>query len=341
MLRQRWYYFIFGLILLTIIILGFKPAVLFFTQRALKKQLSADTLSIQEVRLKSLNEIYFLDISAEKNGVYFLKVHQVKLALRLKENISAQFSRRIFLPQVECADLQINFHLKDLKLSGRVSFNADLFDQKINSLYLDVSTFDYKALHLENLLLWAAKGNERGNLTLEKFKYNKVNITELQSLARIENKDLLFDNLSANFLNGNIHGSFVVRPDILPQYQANLQFAAVDLSRFVDEFELANKFTITGKLSGNVILKGQGAVVKVLSGDLFADTFGGRLMIKDMSFLNHIAFRASLDAVVESLQDYYYNTGSVKLSLDDGDLLADIHLDGKQGKRDFNIILHH
>ncbi len=54
-----------------------------------------------------------------------------------------------------------------------------------------------------------------------------------------------------------------------------------------------------------------------------------------------MAYRSSLDTVVESLQDYNYNTGAVKLSLEDGDLLADIHLDGKQGKRDFVIVLHH
>ncbi len=339
--KRHLYSFIIGIFLLAGIALAAKPLVRALAQRAVKKYLAADTISIQTVEFPRFNEVCLFDITAQKNGVFSLKLRQVNVRLRLKSNISAGFSRKVFLPQVECIDADVNIVHKDLKLAGLFSFNVDLFQEKIYTLYLNISSFDYQALHFENALLWVVRGNERGNFTVDKVAYGKASVTQVQSLARFENQDLLFDDLSAKFLGGHIRGNIAVKPDILPQYQAKLQLSGLDLSRFVDEFELANKFMITGKLGGNIVLQGQGAVVKVLGGDLFADAFGGRLMIKDVSFLDHIAYRASLETVVESLQDYYYNAGSVKLSLHDGDLLADIHLDGKQGKRDFNIVLHH
>lgn len=339
--KRRLSYLVIGGFLLAGIILAAKPVVRILAERVVKKYLAADTISIQSVGFPRFNEVCFLDVAVQKNGVFSIKLKKVTMRLRLKSNISSGLSRNVFLPQVECIDADVKITDKNVKLAGLFSFNVDFFEQKIYTLYLNISSFEYQTFHLENALLWAVRGNERGNFTVDKMTYGKASVTQAQSFVRFENQDLLFDDLSAKFLGGQIRGSIVVKPDVLPQYQAKLQLKGLDLSRFVEDFELANKFTITGKLGGNIVLQGEGAVVKVLGGDLFADAFGGRLMIKDVSFLDHIAYRASLDTVVESLQDYYYNTGSVNLSLHDGDLLADIHLDGKQGKRDFNIILHH
>ncbi len=353
------------------IFLSFKPAVLVLTQSVAKKHFAIDRLSIGSVEFRSYKEIAFEDIRAEKTDGLVFAAQEISLHLRFLANSVrnilkiaiksaslgikypdknvADFVKREFRDgaqktlflDLECLGFDLNAEFKDLKLVSRFSIYADLASEKVNSLHLGISWLDYQRLRLENVLLLAQRDNSPGYLTIAKIKYDKVMIRELQSSARFENKNLIFDDLSAKVFNGNIVGDLIISLVVLPGYETRLQFRSLDLKRFVEDLELENKFTVTGSLSGNISLKGQGAVVKALGGDFTTDVPGGRLIIKDASFLDHIAYRASLDTVVESLQDYNYNTGAVNLSLEGGDLLADIHLDGKQGKRDFVIVLHH
>jgi hypothetical protein len=44
--------------------------------------------------------------------------------------------------------------------------------------------------------------------------------------------------------------------------------------------------------------------------------------------------------LVESFKNYRYNTGILKLSLDKGNLIFDITLDGEAGRRKLDIVVH-
>lgn len=350
--------------------MSFKPAVLFLTQKVLKKRFSLDVVGIENIEFKRFNEICLRGVKVEKKELFSLKAQKIQLRLDFFDRVKAkrfkavvqsaalsikrpnqnfvsylqmyisQEPSNVMFSGIECLDCDLNVRFKDLQVVGKFSTDVDLIQQTVNSLHLNISSLKYQALNLENVLLWATRSNNRGEFTAVKILYDKVAVTEINSLVRLENKSLILDDVSANIFDGNISGDAVISMTVVPAYQARLQFRGLDISRFVESFELNNKFMMIGKAKGNIQLQGQGVKLEILDGDFMVDNAGGRLMIKDVSFFDHIPYRTSVDGLVESVQDYYYHTGSAKLSLQDQGLAVDVHLDGEQGKRDFNIILH-
>ncbi len=369
-MKRRIYYFIISALLVTGVVVSFKPAVLSLTQKVLKQRFSLDAVSIENIEFKRFNEICLRGIKVEKKELFSFNAQKIQLRLNLfdpvmgkrfkvsvqsaaldfkrphqtftsymSKNLSQEPSDVMF-SEIECLDFDLNVQFKDLQVAGKFSAAVDLTQQTVNSLHLNFDTLKYRALNFENVLLWATRSNNRGEFTAVKILYDKVAVTKMNSSVRFENKDLIFYDLSAKVFDGNIKGDAVLRLAVVPEYQARLQFSGLDISRFVEDFELKNKFMMTGKAIGNIQLQGQGMVIKVLGGEFMTDSVGGRLIIKDVSFLDKMPYRSSVDGLVESVQDYYYHTGSAKLSLQDQGLVADIHLEGEQGKRDFNIMLH-
>ncbi|MDP2911079.1 MAG: hypothetical protein Q8N76_01950, partial [Candidatus Omnitrophota bacterium] len=47
-----------------------------------------------------------------------------------------------------------------------------------------------------------------------------------------------------------------------------------------------------------------------------------------------------LDIIVESFRNYNYNNGMISLGMESGNLVMDIKLDGKAGKRNLAVVLH-
>ena len=82
--------------------------------------------------------------------------------------------------------------------------------------------------------------------------------------------------------------------------------------------------------------------IKEIKGDFRTDTSGGTLIINDKTFLENVAKQSNqpLDIIVESFRNYNYNNGIVKLSAETGNLVMDLKLEGKSGKRSLAIILH-
>ncbi len=287
------------------ILISFKPAMLVLMQWVAKKHFVMDRLSVGSLEFRSYKEIAFEGIRAEKDGGLVFEAQEISLRffsnstknilkvviksalldIKQPDKNALDFIRMDFLDapkksllsELECLGFDLKVQFKDLKFVSRFSINVNLSQQKINTLHLDISSLDYQAFHLENLLLLVKRDDVGGHLTIAKIKYDKVIIDEIQSSAHFENQNLLFDDLSAKILNGNIIGNLVVSFVVLPGYQARLQFKGLNLKRFVEDLELEKKFTMTGSLSGNISLEGQGALLKVLDGDFATDAPGGRV----------------------------------------------------------------
>ncbi len=374
--------FLFFLVAVALVF-SFKPGVLGLARWTLKKHFVLDDLNIGDIEIRSYRQIAFVNIRARKGKTWFFEAQEVRLFLKFSNSFlknalrlgiksarleiknstqtvsdffKEEFSENApepLLSRLDCQGIDVTTQFKDLNLAGRFSINVDIASRQVHSLYLDVSVVDYKKFHLENLLLVAGRGDRLGHLSIAKVQYDKMVVEELVGPARFENKNLVFDHLSAKVLNGNVTGDFMVSFVTLAVYQTKLRFYGLDIERFVKDFDLENKLTMTGSLSGSIFAEGRGSVLKVFGGDLVMDAPGGRLTIKDSRVLRDIAersplandqgnlYQTSVDAVVESLQDYNYNSGRVGLSLRERDFFAEINLDGKQGKRNFNIILHH
>ena len=186
------------------------------------------------------------------------------------------------------------------------------------------------------------RGRLEGDFYLRKIQYNKLRIDDIQGRFLLERRRLFLSSLYAHVLGGDVSGDSGFIMDKSAAYSFNLKLTDLDMEKFVNDFNLKEKFLLTGKLSGAVNLLAEKADIKALSGDFSTSESGGVLIIKDNKFLENMAINSgqSLDILVENFQNYRYNTGMMKLSFDKGNLIFNIDLEGGTGKRNLSITLH-
>lgn len=234
--------------------------------------------------------------------------------------------------------------------SVRISYAlSDLFRKTIPGVYLNnvkaieigLNRFKGFGLDIEDMRIALEPGQER-QLFIGKIKYNKLSLKDIKATVRLSGKDLFLSNFLVQALNGEIAGNSQFVLDKKIRYAAKLHFVNLDLDKFVNDFELKEKFEINGRLGGDMVIEGSGYDINVLNGDFLSMGDGGVLIIKDSRFMENIAnySRQSLDIIVESFKNYHYNKGLMKMSLEKGDIVFNVILDGQEGKRNLNIFLH-
>ena len=184
--------------------------------------------------------------------------------------------------------------------------------------------------------------NGTGELFIDQIGYDKATIKEIKSKVRLQSHNLFLDALSAKTMNGQILGAISIDLSNAGVYLARLQCQGIDIETLVQDFKLEEKFQMTGKLDGEVLLRGKGTAIEVLKGGLSTAAPGGTLVIKDKTFLENMAhhIQQPLEIVVESFRDYRYNTGVMRLSLEKENLVLRAALEGETGKRNLEIIVH-
>lgn len=187
----------------------------------------------------------------------------------------------------------------------------------------------------------------------------KIYLDDCSVSARLADKEINF-NLAAScvidlrkrlldgefsvrdFFNGSAGGNMKLTLGKLPAYAINLRTSDIDLEVLIKDFKLQDKMQATGKLYGNIFIKGIGLQLEEVSGNLEAAPPGGELTITDTDYLKNLPVKSgvSWQALVASLKNYRYNIGTLKSSLEENNLIFTINLSGETGKRDFTIALH-
>jgi hypothetical protein len=185
---------------------------------------------------------------------------------------------------------------------------------------------------------------DSAGLYIPRVNYDNLKTGEIKSSAKFKDSAISMSPLSIDFLGGNIAGDFnisILRPDIV-KYDFNLKALNLNIRSFVEDFKLIDKFEMTGRLEGAMSLEGSGPGVNKLNGTFFTDQPGGVLIIKDTKFLENVAKNSKqpLDIIVESFKNYNYNSGILKLYMDNGNLVLDVNLEGQTGKRNLTVVLH-
>lgn len=331
---------------------------------------------------KGAGELSLLDIEIKRDKIYDFKVKEARISFcylsllrrKIKKfylgntsvsiNLSAQnipdFSQylnlkasSVFLVKlVELANLDLNLKSKEITLKAAVStelspvyprsedFSRGV-NQSINYLDLKIDSLDTRGFRLIDASLEVGK-NKVGELNIGKIQYDKVKIEEIKGRTRLEDKTFSIDSLSAKVFDGEIHGDLCLKIDKDAEYLCRLKFVNIDLADFAHDFNLKERFQVSGRLVGGLTLKGKDVKVDILSSDFSVVEPGGKLAIKDDKFLENLAQKSgqSLDIIAESFKDYHYNAGTMKLYLDKGNLVFDIALEGEKGKRNLNITVH-
>jgi hypothetical protein len=282
--------------------LGIKPAVLFLVKKQIRAILKGSEVSIGSCNLDPLKRFSLYDISIKNHDTYTVLVKEA----------TAEYSI------------------------------GSILRGEIERLAIAVDSLRAGDLEVSGIILNAVQGAGGGHFAINRITYSKANITEVNSQARLSGKELLLERLSARVFDGTIGGTVRFGIDREAACDAALKVTAIDAARFVDDFDLKEKFEMTGRLSGDLVFKSKGPEIKVLDGKISSLESGGMLNIKDTAFLENLA-RASnqpLELLVANLRDYHYNIAGIKLFTENENLALKTVFDGETGKRTINIILH-
>lgn len=286
-------------------------------------RLTKDFIEFQGVKIRERNSY---DVKIEKIRVYY------KLRSILKKKIE----------KIEALNANLDFNRGDIKIKAVASIRIDIPAKIADYIKLNVSSLNTSLFQAEGITLNAVQGQDAGKFYIKAIKYNKLKIGDVAGKAGLKGKILNINPILVSFLEGNVKGDFNISLDEEMNYNLRLNSQSLAIKKFVDEMELNEKFDMTGRLGGVFYMSGMGQEIKEIKGDFRTDPIGGTLIINDRTFLENVAKQSNqpLDIIVESFRNYIYNKGTVKLSAETGNLVMDLELEGKSGKRSLAIILH-
>jgi len=372
-MRRIIYVLIIIFVFILVISISLEPIIIFLAKQSIRKVFIDTKVTISDCNIKPLHLLTLSDIEIKKDSIYSFKLKaisiQYSLSSIIKRNIlKASLSGAkimVNLPQNNILELTKHFNLKtnksmflvnalelsnfslildskDLSLQANISSEINLVHQLVNYLDFKIYSLESRGFQLKDAYLKVNQSLLPGLLYIDQVKYNKLKIEKIESSARLENKSLCLNSLSAEFLGGKIQGKVSLKTEKNREHFISLKFMNIDLNTLVNDFNLNEKVQISGRLGGAVTLKGIGLQINVLDGDFTTAEPGGTLTIKDTGFLEKIARNSNqpLDILVESFKDYHYNNGVMRLSLEGDNLILVIDLEGETGKRNLNIIVH-
>ena len=366
------YAFIIVCLFLSICAFFIKPAIIFITKEQLKNVFIQSEVSVGGCVFKPARYLRLLNIEIKRGSVYDFKIKEINisynpqgilrrkiskvllkdltifLALPHKDNLKINDYLRLgatapvfIVKNIELENLKLDLEAKNLSLNGSFSARINLARQELEFLDLKINSLDAMGVKLKNALV-KARLKKAEYFSIESVKYNEARIEEIKGRLRLDEKAVFVDSLSAKIFDGQVEGDLSVNLAKSPEYLCHLKFENVDLDRITTDFKLKEKLQLSGKLIGDLVLKGSGANIQILGGDFSAMEPGGKMIITDDKMLKDIAKNSnqSMDILVESFKDYRYNTGIMKLSLEEGNLVFNVAMDGEAGKRNLAIVLH-
>lgn len=357
--------------LVSVVVFLFKPAIVLIVQKQLEGVFKQARVSIGGCDIEFARQVTLSDIDIERQGDYKIEVEQAGVSYNLFSLLDPA-SRKLFLenpevylntPQKGIADffsslnlksgksvlgaaeisgLNLDVNTKDLTLKAVFSGKLNLVKQWPESLELNIYKLDIFGLKLEDAVLRADPSMSEGYFSVTGLKYDKLGISDIRGTVELGDMKLVLSDITGRMLNGDIKGDLELSKGKEVRYAAHIRGVALDIATLVLDFEWQDKFEMSGKLSGDLELKGSGVRLEKLEGNFSALAPGGELLIKDAKFLDNMAQNAQkpLDLLVESFRNYSYNTGMAVAGLQDGNIVLNVDLRGEAGKRNLNIILH-
>jgi hypothetical protein len=365
-------------VLLTIFIAGL--AILFFARSffalslaksQLRSIFPASAVSIGSCEFNPARRIAFKDIKIKRDNIYDLEIPEAgayfslgsvvrknilraylknaRINISLGQKSLADFKKYLSLgPSVflvsllQLEDTDLSLRSKEANLKMRLSAAVDAIKQELVSINMDIRSLDSQGFFLKELILKTAQNFPQGEFSVREAGYDKAKASRITGGAQLKGKELSLNDMSASLFDGAVNLNVNLVMSALPQYSVDIDCKDLDIGQFVKDFKLEEKFQMTGRLSGHAKIKGSGADFQVIEGDFSTGEGGGVMVIKDEAMLKNMAQSSNqpLDIIVESLKDYHYNTGVMKLFKAQDSLGLDMALEGEKGKRNLTIVLH-
>ncbi|MBF0505157.1 MAG: YdbH domain-containing protein [Candidatus Omnitrophica bacterium] len=285
-----------------------KPIIIFYVKEQIKKSSGADKITIKDCHLKFLYYIAFDDVQIHKLKEFDISVKEFSVEVDPWRMIIGA-SPFHFISEARVSNLRLDAQASNFKLdNGNLMINREI----------------------------------PGVLSIDKVQSGNLILSKIRSTVVMDKQEIILQPLSGQIFSGYFDGNVRVAVQQDPPYSAQINFNSLDLADFVDAFNLNEKTKIQGRMAGHLELNGQGKDIRILNGNFSSGNQGGIVVIKDTRFLEHFAGQSnqSSELLMESLRNYHYNTGNLKLSMDQGVALLEINLNGETGKRNFQIRLH-
>jgi len=285
-----------------------KPVVVFLIKERIKKEWGAQSVIIKGSHLKIFYNIEFDDVQIHKQKDFDISFKELSIS---------------FNPWLVIVGSAPQLFLNDVTL--------------IN-LMIDAKPLDFKLEHGE----MHVNRHKKGALSISKIQSGNWILSDIKSVVIMSNKDFIFEPLAGHIYSGLFEGNIKLKLDDVLGYEGQIKLNNLSLADFINAFKLDDKTKVQGLMNGHLTINGRGGKLRTLNGDFSSDQQGGFVVIKDTRFLDHFAGQSNQSSVLlmESLKNYHYNTGNLRLSLDQGVALLEINLNGETGKRNFEIRLH-
>lgn len=319
-----------------------KPAIRGIVRKQLENVFAQSRVSIGKCVFYPAREIRLADIEIIKKNSYSIRLKEAIIQYNLF-SILKPSPLKLFLKHPE-----VNLTIPNkgvLKFEEYFNFGrgSPIFKSvDVTSFNLKANIFGMPELQLDNGYLRQDFNSGQADFGLAGLKYDKFNITDIKGKARLSNTGFSVYDLSSSLLGGNIQADLEIQTQGQLNYLFNLKCAGIDIERLVKDFNLRDKFEMTGRINGELKLKGSGARIELLAGNFSTLSPGGTLVITDMKFLEGMARSTAqpVDLLVESFKNYQYNNSLISLGFEDGSVILKTELKGETGRRNLSVVFH-
>ncbi|MDD5583496.1 MAG: hypothetical protein PHV55_00365 [Candidatus Omnitrophica bacterium] len=355
-----------------ILLISHKQFIVATAKKQLQNTFPGSSVSIAGATLELTRALELNDVEIKKEKAYAVKVKKIRVEYTFvslfKKNITRvtlsditsnidtphknilEFTKHInpagkpfFKVQtIEAVNARINIQAQDIRMRAVVSLTFDALRQVMHRLTVSLDSLALGEINIQKAHCTVNQDSPAGEFLVKEIGYKKAKIQDISGSARLSGDTFSLTQLNARLFNGTLKGDIVLSLRTAPVYTFALRFFDLDVAMIPEDFELKDKFTITGTWRGNLYCNGKGAKIGSFDGNFAALSPGGNLTITDRKFLKDIAQRTSIpeDILVERFKDYYYNKGAMDASLANGALILGIVLEGDKGRSNFKINLH-
>ncbi len=302
-------------------------------------------LVLRDVFMKSS----FYELRTEEIEVDFGKISVVRPRILLvdvpREGLiqprDAAVRRGMAFHTLEVLEMDLDVRLMGVTAQAKGSFDVDLITGNLRMVHLAVPSLQKNGARLEDLTLDMPYGGD-GYVFVSRMAFGKAQLRALKGPFHWVGGTIAVRPFVAEFLGGALAGGIELHVGTQPRYTLHANITSLDLPVAVHDFELEKKLRATGELGGRITLTGGAGGIESLEGELTSVSPGGDIVIEDRSLLEDLAARAKqpIEIVEASFKEYHFDTGQVRLGLEDGALGLRIEMNGAKGTRKLDVYLH-
>ncbi|MCM8770503.1 MAG: YdbH domain-containing protein [Candidatus Omnitrophica bacterium] len=333
---------LFVLIIIVVLIISFaifkENIVLYIARVNIRKVLPQSKVEIKKIEFQPLSSLKFKGINIKSSlqgySLYFGQVNiDYTIASILKGTIN-----KINLDGMDILvrdNIKVNpgkpiFGVKQITATGSIKFRD-----------IEIKNFQANFYQAEDVKRPKIKLN--GNLNVEGINKKKIKVSHLSLTIDFQPDALEVPEFRFSAFGGEIRGkieAFFLKSGI--NFFINLNGENIDLAQLNEDFDLKERFEVTGRCDFVLEVKGDNKGLLELDGNLTTQAGGGKFVVTDKQALGRIALakETSLDLALESLKNYHYDKGSAKIYLEDGNIVLHMLMDGPLGARDLTVVYH-